>query len=94
MEKKFNINSGFTIEVTGAWKETTSIIFCDYTRSVEITQDGNTFTGRVGYCGRDKTKSDMKYLFVGDRIYFLDKLTRVFFNQSDYSTDFPKWLVL
>lgn len=94
MENKFNINSGFTIEVTGAWKETTSIIFCDYTRSVEITQDGNTFTGRAGYCGRDKTKSEMKYLFVGDRIYFLDDMTKVFFPSTLYSEDFPKWLVM
>lgn len=94
MEKKFIINDPFTIEVTGAWEETTTIIFCDYTRSVKIIQNGEEFTGRAGYCGRDKTKSDMKYLFVGDRVYFLDELTQVFFIHSEYTTEFPKWLVL
>lgn len=94
MEKKFNINESFTLEVNGAWEETTSIIFCDYTRKVTIIQNGEEISGRAGYCGRDKSKSEMKYLFVGDRIYFLDVLTRVFFNHSQYTTDFPKWLVL
>ena len=94
MEKKFNINDPFTVEVSGAWEETTTIIFCDYTRAVTIIQNGEEISGRAGYCGRDKTKSDMKYLFVGDRIYFLDKLTSVFFACKDYTEDFPKWLVL
>lgn len=94
MEKKFNINDSFTIEVNGAWQETTSIIFCDYTRSAKIIQNGEEISGRVGYCGRDKTKSDMKYLFVGDRIYFLYQLTSVFFTCTGYTTEFPKWLVL
>lgn len=94
MEKRFNINDSFTLEVNGAWEETTSIIFCDYTRSVKIMQNGEEISGRAGYCGRDKTKSDMKYLFVGDRIYFLDKLTSVFFASADYTTEFPKWLAL
>lgn len=94
MEKKFNINDSFTIEVNGSWKETTSIIFCDYTRSVKIIQNGEEISGRAGYCGRDKSKSDMRYLFIGDRVYFLDEMTRVFFNHSEYTTEFPKWLVL
>lgn len=94
MEKKFNINDSFTIEVNGAWEETTTIIFCDYTRSVTIIQNGEKISGRAGYCGRDKSKSDMKYLFVGDRIYFLDELTSVFFPSREYTEDFPKWLVL
>ena len=94
MDKKFNIKDSFTLEVIGAWEETTTIIFCDYTRAVKIIQNGEEIFGRAGYCGRDKTKSDMKYLFVGDRIYFLDELTSVFFNVSEYSTEFPKWLVL
>ena len=94
MDMNFNINDSFTLEVIGAWEETTTIIFCDYTRKVTIIQNGEEISGRAGFCGRDKTKSDMKYLFVGDRVYFLDELTRVFFNQSEYNTDFPKWLVL
>lgn len=94
MDKKFNINEPFTIEVTGAWQETTTIIFCDYTRAVTIIQNGEKISGRAGYCGRDKSKSDMKYLFVGDRIYFLDELTSVFFPSREYTEDFPKWLVL
>lgn len=91
---KFNINQPFTIEITGAFKETTTVIFCDYTRSVKIIQNGEVITGHAGFCGRDKSKSDMKYLFVGDRVYFLDEMTRVFFNHSEYTTEFPKWLVL
>ena len=94
MDNKFNINDSFTIEVTGAWEETTTIIFCDYTRAVKIIQNGEEISGRAGYCGRDKTKSDMKYLFVGDRVYFLDELTQVFVIHSEYTTEFPKWLVL
>ena len=91
---KFNINESFTLEVSGGWKETTSVIFCDYTRAVTIIQNGEKISGRAGFCGRDKTKSELKYLFVGDRIYFLDKLTSVFFTCKDYTEDFPKWLVL
>lgn len=87
MGTKFDFDKPFTIDVKGAWKETDTIIFCDYTRSADITQDGITYPARVGYCGRDKTKSVMRYLFLGDKIYYLD--IEVF---HDSMIDFPEWL--
>lgn len=91
---KFNINQPFTINVTGAFKETTTVIFCDYTRAVTVRQNDQEYPARVGYCGRDKKTTKPRYLFLGDKIYYLDDAT-IDMNISVFDTsDFPSWLVL
>lgn len=91
---KFNINQPFTIEVTGAFKETSTVIFCDYTRAVTVRQNDQEYSARVGYCGRDKKTTKPRYLFLGDRIYYLDDTTNDLIMSISTTSDFPSWLVL
>ena len=91
---KFDFDSPFTIEFTGAYKAVTNIVFCDYTRTAQITQNGVTFRARVGYVGRDLSKTKEKYLITSDSIYRFndDDDTRDIFDDIITTSGFPSWL--
>lgn len=91
---KFNFNLPFTIEFTGTYVPVTNIVFCDYTRTARITQNGVTFRARIGYVGRDLFKTKRRYLFTDDRIYmFDDENTHDIFDDINVTSDFPSWLL-
>lgn len=92
---KFNFDLPFTIEFTGGFKKVFNLIFCDYTRTVLITQRGVTFCARVGYVGSDLSKTKRKYLITSDRIYFFDEDedTHDIFDVITTTSDFPSWLL-
>lgn len=95
MSMKFDFNSPFTIEFTGAFKSVTNIVFCDYTRTALIRQNGGEFRVLVGYVGRDLSKTKRRYLFVDDRIYQFeeDDYSRDVFDIINTTSGFPSWLI-
>ena len=92
---KFNFDLPFSIEFTGGFKMVTNIVFCDYTRTALIRQNGVEFRARVGYVGRDLSKTKRRYLFVNDRIYQFDEddYTRDVFDTITTTSGFPSWLI-
>lgn len=91
---QFNNSLPYEVVFKGGYKETSTLIFCDYTRSVDIIQRGVTFPARIGYVGRDKKKTVAKYLFVLDRVYYLedpDIVSPDYFNPE--KVGFPSWLL-
>ena len=93
MENKFNINKPFELEISGGYKQTTTIIFCDYTRTAVITQDGVKFPARVGFCGTDKKTSKPSYLFIQNSIYLIDDTLRSeIFEDMDNTIGLLEWL--
>lgn len=67
----FDFNEDFMIEPLTTFRKSNRIM-CDYTRVVDIHQNGNLYRGEIGYCGRDQMTTKPRYLFTKDRIYFLD----------------------
>lgn len=95
MKVKFDFDSPFTIEFTGGYKAVTNIVFCDYTRTALIRQNGVEFRVQVGYVGRDLSKTKRRYLFTDDRIYQFDEddYTRDVFDTITTTSGFPSWLI-
>lgn len=72
MSDQFIIDKPYSIEYLTGYMPTTSIIFCDYTRTVNIYQNGIRYSASIGYCGRDLKNTRMKYLFIDHKIYNLE----------------------
>ena len=86
----FDIILPYQITIKGAFKKTTTIIFCDYTREVIIEQFGNEYPAKLGYCGKDKKTTRPRYLFIDNKVYHLDDTCLDIINDID--NKFVEWL--
>ena len=88
----FDFDKEFTVTSRSALKDTNRIM-CDYLMRVTIEQGVKTYFGELGFIGMDKTTTKPKYLFIENKIYYLDDTT-IFSDILPNENKFTRWLFM
>ena len=88
----FNFDKEFEVVSRSELKDTNRIM-CDYLMRVTIQQGTTMYFGELGFIGRDKTTTKPRYLFIENKVHYIDDCS-IFNNILPDENAFTRWLFL